>query len=471
MTSSGHVQFSRRMLLKAAGATLTVPFFLKQAFAQTAGGPPNLVLMMATSGVNQSSFWPTATSFTSPQLAKLLTDPTVGPKTTVIRGVNLKKTGNPAGNGHDWGWHGLYSGHDNVTSGGAQSGGGPSVDQLLLKKPGLLTAPFKHIHCGVHAADYRLINAGRISFSCSAKGQLVPCELNIYSLYTKIFGALVPATGTGTDEAAAAAARRLAQRKSVLDTVAKDLQALQGRLGPREREKVATHLEAVRDFEKRLSTNINTGGGMRPAACSTAKPSQLGVPSTGQGNEANADKLFRLFMEFIANAVACNMVGVLTFQFGRGGEHFHYKWLNIPGMRADFHDEIAHRDRDDGSDPVATSVMIERGKYYTDLVTDLGKRLATFPQADGKTALDNSLVVWGNEVATGPHGINNLPLVFMGGAAGRLKRTGYLVNPGTQNHHRLGCTIQNIMGDPVAGFGADPACGMLQGLEVVPPAA
>jgi hypothetical protein len=49
------------------------------------------------------------------------------------------------------------------------------------------------------------------------------------------------------------------------------------------------------------------------------------------------------------------------------------------------------------------ALMVEVGKYHTELVTDLAARLDSFPQAEGKTALDNSLVVWGNEVATGFH--------------------------------------------------------------------
>lgn len=106
------------------------------------------------------------------------------------------------------------------------------------------------------------------------------------------------------------------------------------------------------------------------------------------------------------------------------------------------------------------------GKYYTELVTDLGQRLAAIPQAGGATALDNSLVVWGNEIATGPHGTDNLPIVLLGGAAGRLKRTGYVVDADSQPHHRLGCSLHHIMGDPVDGFGAMPDCGVLQELEL-----
>lgn len=453
------VQFSRRGLLRAAGATLAVPFFLKQAFAQQRARP-NLVLLMQTNGVNQAGFWPAAGAFDSPILHELLTDARVGPRTTLIKGIDLQKLGNPPGNGHDWGFHGLYSGYDNQNA----AGGGPSIDQVLTNRIEF-DAPIKHIHCGVHAADYRLINAGRASFSCASAGRQLPCELDVYALYTKVFGSLT-APSTDPEEAAAAAAAaalRLQQRKSVLDAVATDLQALQGRLGPKERAKVDAHLTAVRQFEQRLS-NAATDPGPQVAECKSLMPFKTGVPTTGQGNEANADVLFRLFMEFIANAVACNMVGMLTFQFGRGGEHFHYEWLQIPGMRADFHDDIAHKDRD--GDAVASRVMVEVGKYHTELVTDLGRRLDSFPQADGTTALDNSLVVWGNEVATGPHGTQTYPIVLLGGAAGRLGKTGYVVEEGKQPHHRLGCTLHNIMGDPVDGFGAVPDCGVLKGLEL-----
>ena len=342
--------------------------------------------------------------------------------------------------------------------------GGPSVDQVLLSKLKFQT-PFKNLHCGVVAANYKIINAGRSSWVCQSAGLQVPPEIDIYALYTKVFGS-VTTTGPTTPADAQAATRRLAQRKSVLDLVAGDLQTLEGRLGPDERAKVDVHLQAVRDFENRLSDGIGNGGAgvARPATCSSVKPSKTGVPSTGQGNEANAETLFQLFMEFMGNAIGCNMVSILTFQAGRGGEHFHYDWLNLPGMRADFHDQIAHRDT--GSDSVAASVTTGVSKYYAGLVTTLGQKLAAFPGANGTTALDNSLIVWANEIATGPHTVINHPTVLVGGAAGKLKKTGYFVDAGAQPHQRLGCTIENIMGVPATGFGGAPACGTLQGLSL-----
>jgi hypothetical protein len=192
----------------------------------------------------------------------------------------------------------------------------------------------------------------------------------------------------------------------------------------------------------------------------------LGVPSTGQGNEANAPTLFTLFMQFIASAIGCNMVQILTFQAGRGGDHFHYDWLNLPGMRPDFHNDIEHADLPSGTDTVAASVMVGVAQYQANMVLSLAQQLAQFPAPNGQTALDNTLLVYGNEIATGPHGLQDYPIVLIGGAAGKLTKTGYMVSSGTQMHQRLGCTIENIMGMQSAGFGQEPACGVIQGLSL-----
>ena len=450
-------QFSRRDLLKAAGATLAVPLFLKNAFAAPApGAVPNLVLLHTTNGTHQAAFWPAAGTFDSPILHTLLTDPVLGPKTTLIKGIDYHPIGNPSGNGHDQGFHGLYSGFDSIAGPGGSFGGGISLDQRIAREVPFPAGKLKNIHCGVQAVNYQAINAGRISFSAVGPAQQIPCELDLYALYNTVFG--TPSTGNTTADQAAAQTL-LAQRKSILDLVASDLTALENRLGPNERQKVDLHLTAVRDFETRLATSHTSV----VAGCSNVKPSQTGVNTSGQGNEANAEVLEHLFMEFIANTVGCNMVGVLSFQFGRGGDHFHYKWLNIPGTPADCHDLVAHLDT---GDPNIARIFTAIKVWYTTIVSELATRLSMIPQGNGTTALDNSLVVWGNEIATGPHGMTNIPIVLLGGAAGRLAKTGYVVDAGPQPHHRLGATVLNIMGIPAAGFGGFPTCGLISGLAL-----
>ena len=456
MSFAGRPPFSRRDLLKAAGCTLSVPLFLQRAFAANTDlrRPPSLVMLMQTNGTNQKNFWPTAGTFDSPILNKLLTDPVLGPRTTLIKGVNYQPIKSPAGNEHDYGFHGLFSGFDSVSGAGGYFAGGISLDQRIANEVPFSSEKLRHIHCGVHAVNYNAKNAGRLSFSATGRQQHVPCELDIYRLYETVFGTSDNAPASDPERTK----RRLKQRQSVLDAVSQDLATLQARLGKDERSKLDIHLTSLRDFENRLTAALPTN-----LQCSSRQPSQLGVPTFGQGNEDNAEKLQHLYMEFMANTIGCDMTGVLSFQFGRGGEHFHYDWLKIRGMPPDAHDFVAHQDNGDLEiERINTAIK----KWYTQMVGELCQRLSAFPQSDGTNALDNSLVVWANELATGTHGMNDLPVVLLGGARGRIKKTGYVVDAGAQPHHRLGCTVLNLMGVRAKGFGGMADCGMLKGLEV-----
>ena len=65
--------FGRRDLLRAAGATLLVPAFLREAFAAPQMVGPRLVIFMQALGTHQATFWPDA-SGTSPILDPILSD-------------------------------------------------------------------------------------------------------------------------------------------------------------------------------------------------------------------------------------------------------------------------------------------------------------------------------------------------------------------------------------------------------------
>jgi hypothetical protein len=86
-------------------------------------------------------------------------------------------------------------------------------------------------------------------------------------------------------------------------------------------------------------------------------------------------------MEFIANTVGCRMVGVLSFQFGRGGDHFHYDWLNIPGMPTDAHDFVAHLDNGDAN---IERIFTEIKKWYTEIVSDWRLAFRRFRKVMGR---------------------------------------------------------------------------------------
>jgi hypothetical protein len=120
-------------------------------------------------------------------------------------------------------------------------------------------------------------------------------------------------------------------------------------------------------------------------------------------------------------------------------------------------------------DPVVTEKVLKMNVWYAEQVAHLCRALERLPEGEGAgpgSVLDNSLVVWGNEMATGPHAMTDIPVVLVGRAAGRLGNPGQLIDTGPQDYRRLGTSLLNLMGVPANGFGQSPDCGSVAGLEL-----
>jgi hypothetical protein len=439
---------SRRDWLRAAGAAGGLFPFLRPRPARAAQ-QPNLVLLMQSNGTGQSNFWPAPGAFTSPILEPILGDPLLAPSATVLKGLVNQAGG--SGNGHDQGFTGLYSGYRSVGTFNDPWGPGVSLDQLL-KKQLPLAEPFPTLNCGVLASDTPPFKAHRRSFSFTGIRQQVPTEVDPYKLYAQFFATGTPVTG----DPVAAAKRRLLYQKTVLDSVNQDLKGLRQRVGTFDRDRLDAHETALREMERRLGATLSPDPG-RPARC-------VGVPAPAEGldiyQEDNVPRLVPMMFDVMALALSCQLTRIVTFQFGHGGEKWYFRWL---GINQNSHDDLAHRD--DGKNEDVTAKVLKINVWYAQQVAYLARALANLPAAEG-TVLDSSLVVWGNEIATGPHGMENIPVVLLGKAAGRLKGTGLVVDQGFQDYHRLGATLLNVMGVPSPGFGEEPACGLLQGLAI-----
>jgi hypothetical protein len=433
---------SRREWLRAAGAAGGLFPFLRPRPARAAV-QPNLVLLMQSNGTGQANFWPTPGAFTSPILQPILGDPLLAPSTTVIKGVVNRSGG--SGNGHDQGFTGLYSGYKSVGTFNDPWGPGVSLDQLLKKKLPL-TEPFPTLNCGVLASDIPPFKAHRRSFSFTGARQQVPTEVDPYKLYAQFFAVGTPAGG----DPVAAAKRRLLYKRTVLDSVTGDLAGLRARVGTADRDRLEAHETALREMERRLGATLSTD-----ARCAAVRAPAEGLDVAA---EDNVPRLVPMMFDVVALALSCQLTRVVTFQFGHGGEKWYFRWL---GINENSHDDIAHRD--DGKNEAINAKVLKINFWYAQQVAYLARALATLPAAEG-TVLDRSLIVWGNEIATGTHGMDDIPIVLLGKAAGALKRTGLLVDQGIQDYHRLGATILNLMGVPAAGFGEEAACGVLQGL-------
>jgi hypothetical protein len=387
----------------------------------------------------------------SPILAPIVDVPGLAGKTTAIKGLRNDVGG--AGNGHDHGFTGLYSGFTSKGTFTDPWGSGISIDQTLANTLSF-SEPFPTLNCGVLASDTPPFKTHRRSFSYTAARQQIPTEFDPYRLYARFFG-LGVSLPPGVDPVTASK-RRLRRKQTVLDSAVGDLQALRLRLPRLDRDKLDRHTEAVRDMEKRLTATL-TPAADRPARCSAVRGPAEGLDPR---LEDNVPILVELMLDFVALALSCQLTRIVTFQFGHGGEKWYFRWL---GIGENSHDDIAHRDN--GMDQPVKDKLLKMNVWYAQQVSRLARALDALPDGDG-TVLDNSLVVWGNELATGPHGMVDIPVVLLGKAAGRIKTPGRLIDAGPQDYRRLGCSLLNVMGVPATGFGEAPMCGPIAGLDL-----
>ena len=454
---------TRRQWLRASGAAGLLFPWLRALPARADTAPPALVMLMQANGTNQASFWPSTAADSSGSsappaplrsriLAPLLDDPRLASRTTLVRG--LFHAGQGKGNEHDKGFAGLFSGFPTVGETHDPWGGGPSLDQVLKARMAL-SEPFPTLNCGVLATNAPPFKAHRASFSYLGARQPVPTEVDPYKLYAQLFAAATPPLPG--EDVQASSKRRLREKRSVLDHVTGELRALRARVGALDGQRLEAQATSLRQIERRLEASLGATAGAREPRCAYPQRPNEGLDAT---LEDNVPGLTRVMCDFLALALACRLTRVVTFQLGHSGEVWYFRWL---GINENSHDDIAHRD--DGVDRAAAAKVVAINHWHAQQVAYLARALDQLPDGAG-TALDRTLLVWGNEVATGTHALTDIPIVLVGGAGGRLAPSAGLVDQGEQDHRRLGTTLMRVMGVPASGFGDSPDCGPLQGLSV-----
>lgn len=438
---------SRRGFLQALAAGATT--LSMERFLRAESPPRRLVLFMQNNGTQQGNFWPTS-GMSSPILDALFQDPKTGKdnglaqKTTLIKGVYVPNDANGTnGNQHDMGFARMFTGAKLISRGGQPWAGGPSVDQILAQQLKVDTLTLAVLASQTEPFPKPGFDH-RESFSYLGPATLKHPRKDPLEVFRYLFP---PAQVDA------------ARRKSVLDAVTANLSALSRRLGPAERMKLDYHLSAVRDVERRLTQTAPMC--TRPAA----PPDYLALdPNAEVSTDAYIPPMVDNMIDLIALALRCGHTRIASMQFGYGGGKWRFAWK---GIDMNCHDDVAHLDiLDGGLFPDVTKRVIAMNQYYASCVQRLAVQLDAIPEGGG-TMLDNTLIVWANELGRGDHNQDNVPIVLIGKAGGALPSGGRVVNSGRQVFNRLGCTILNAMGVPAAGFGDVANCGVFQGLNLV----
>ncbi len=417
--------FSRRGMLAALGASAGLGSFLPLLTreAEAGGGmPKRLILFFHPHGTIRENWLPTGGTedFTLPSILQPLQRHRSD--IAVIDGLQIYPQG-PVGGPHSVGpcylWTGSRMEDGDAFDHGCCTPHGwnthASVDQVVAQQLGTQTA-FRSLEFGIGTGGRH--PGQRMSYE-AAGGVVLDPERSPLAMFNRLFGDW---SGDPTQ-----AARLKADRLAVLDAVGPELDALMSRVGREDVPKIEAHMGALADIEHRLSLQHDCQSPDAP-------------PDLNAELQDNVPEISRLQIDLLVEAMACGLTNVGSLMYRRGeNDNQPYPWLGIDAA----HHETSHAGN---SNVEARQNLTDIYTWYAGEFAYLLDRLAGVVEADGTRLLDNTLVVWGSEIATGnTHSWANMPFVLAGSAGGAVQTGRFVTHEGV-NHCRLLTTICQAMG-------------------------
>ncbi|MEM9462428.1 MAG: DUF1552 domain-containing protein [Myxococcota bacterium] len=444
MSKRNNPFFSRRAFLGTLGAAGVlspfIPLLDRESEAAPGDFPLRLILLFSANGTLHEN-WAPSGSESDFQLSPILS-PLEQYRDRMIVLDGLERSRNGPGDDHQKGMGQLWTGsrllEGNEFEGGGNSGsvgwgGGISVDQYVANAIGNDT-PYKSLEFGVQTQGATVWS--RMSYAGS--NQPIAPEDSPDAMFDRLFADL-NVDSSQLDKIKA-------ERQSVIDLVKGDLDSLMARHGSSaDRLKMEAHLDSIRAVEQRNQAEVPT--------CE--------IPGAPGGVDAGANDNFPMISQMqsdlMAMALACNLTRVASLQWSRAVSNTRFSWLGIP----EGHHDLSHLG--DGDQSMVDKIT-QINTWYAEQVKYLLDGLAAIPEGDG-SVLDNTLVVWGNELSRGnSHGSRPIPFVLLGGAGGRLQMGRYLSYNDVE-HNRLLVSLCHVMGLEDDSFGdTDGGSGGLPGL-------
>jgi hypothetical protein len=338
--------------------------------------------------------------------------------------------------------------------------GGPSIDQVIAARISAGKKPIPSLELAVRWGTGRafglLAPRNALNFELAAPYNPIPPRIDPVQIWNTLFGE--PSRGEHE------AAKRLQQKKSVLDFLDRRYVGLSRRLGAADRMKLEQHLTKIREIEQALETTAATAHTTKSCRIpelpdtsnynpnSGATPSEDGrIKDTVTDNEI--PRIGKLMTDMLVMALACDMTAVGTLQWSDTEALYTLPWLGLQ--------EHHHYYQHDGGFRPAECEQI--ATWYSTQHLYLLQSLASVDMG-GHSLLDESVVFFGTELQEPPtHAKNNIPLMLAGHGGGL--RTGRMIDCASASHNDLLVSIQNLFGEPSNVFGAPQYCtGPLSGL-------
>ena len=339
-----------------------------------------------------------------------------------------------------------------------QEANGISVDQIMAAHKAFLgKTPLDSLQVGLTSI------AGECDQQQCSNSQSVSWKTELQPMYKTVdpltvFNTLTKAKGGGTGGDPAAEARRIALKKSVLDTALESATAMRGRLSKADQSRMDEFLDALRATEiKATQVSAGMGGlacelGVAPTMknVKTVHNFQDGIgQNTATYNKGDhADAMNAL----IAIALQCDLTRIVTYMLEDERSIFKYDHVkkrafnggNASSTETSSNCGEYHNDGQHGNDGLDTYASITR--WNVSKVAELARKLDAVKEANGKSVLDNTVIFFGGCMHAQDHACERLPALLIGGGGGRLK-TGQYVNLSKRPLRDLHFTVMNKVFD------------------------
>jgi len=357
---------------------------------------------------------------------------------------------------------------------------GVTADQIIVQKgnfASLTPLASMQVGCGSFpgAFDGRSYSYNQVM---SWKSEREPLKRMINP--KAVFDAMVmagakDATGAVDPAADAAAAKRVAENKSVLDAVLENASGIKPRLGKQDQATLEQFMSSFRDIEMQVTTTTGSvSSGCKLVASPMAVPEPPGSMQGLNQGQMGYDRAahVKVMNDLVVMALQCDVTRIITYMLDDSRSEFNYTFIPMEdqvfgsiGGIDNYHGGCQH-----GPGSIPTTItngvyggtsnggFATVGRWWVRQVADLAAKLDALPEGDG-SVLDHTLLHMASDMRTHDHKAFDLPMLLLGGK-GFIKQNAHIAlgaNPSDRQARDLYYTIQkNYFGLSVDKFGDGP---------------
>jgi hypothetical protein len=309
---------------------------------------------------------------------------------------------------------------------------GVSVDQVAAQAAGHLTRfPSLELSCdairNAGSCDSGYACAYQYNISWSSPTTPVTPEPNPRLVFERLFG-----EGEHGERTRNMSLRQNTQ-KSVLDFVMEDAANLRRDLGQQDQRKLEEYLEGVRAIEQRIKSAESFGDSPDP---------EMKTPS---GIPSNFSSHMEFMYDLMILAFQTDSTRIASLLLAYDGSNRIFPEIGI----TEGHHYLTHNQQK--GDLAKKVAQIDQ--FYVEHFAKFIKKMSETPDVDGRSLLDNSMIVYGGAIADGNrHNHDNLPAILAGGGGGMI-RPGRLVEVESAPMSNLFVSMLNRFGINTEQFG------------------